>query len=141
MNKKITLALILLLSVSFGYIVGIWVFPCYSTEDMAKDIAMTSSEYNRIIWHRDTISYEAVRKRYQSIPNYHSLSAVSMYMANVYDYVPANYDFYKELKDTFDENNIEMDKETKKLIMFYLRRGAQKGDQRAIEELKKRKEI
>ena len=64
-----------------------------------------------------------------------------MYMANVYDYIPANYDFYKELKDTFDENNIEMDEETNKLIMFYLRRGAQKGDQRAIRELKKYKDI
>ena len=93
MNKKITSALILLISVSFGYIVGIGTFPCYSTEDMTKDIAMTSSEYSRIVWYRDTIVYETVRKRYLSVPNYHSLSAVSMYMANVYDYIPANYDF------------------------------------------------
>ena len=141
MNKKITSALILLISVSFGYIVGIGTFPCYSTEELTKDIAMTSSEYSRIVWYRDTIVYETVRKRYLSVPNYHSLSAVSMYMANVYDYIPANYDFYKELKDTFDENNIEMDEETNKLIMFYLRRGAQKGDQRAIRELKKYKDI
>lgn len=65
----------------------------------------------------------------------------SIVMANMYNYVPANFDVYKALTDLFKQNKKlgKMDKETKKLAVFYLERGAYKGSINAIKEMKRLK--
>ena len=62
---------------------------------------------------------------------------ISYVMANMYDFTPANYDIYKTIVDTYAAFSCDMDERTKDFALFYLKRGAEKGDIRAQRELKK----
>jgi len=62
----------------------------------------------------------------------------SLIMANKYDYAPAYFDVYQSLIDCFSENHTEMDDKTKNIVQYYLERGAEKGDIRAIRLLNER---
>jgi hypothetical protein len=56
-------------------------------------------------------------------------------MSTVYDYVPANYDAYKAIADA--ERIIKKEKIgspiTSPVALFFLRRGAEKGDKKCLE--------
>lgn len=95
----------------------------------------------RIIKDGDTMAYRHFVDSCQSIslrPYSHYLF-FSIVMANKYNYVPANYDIYMALHDVFLYNKKlgKMDKKTRAMSMFYLKRGAYNGFQSAIVEMKK----
>lgn len=60
----------------------------------------------------------------------------SMIMAIYFNYAPANYDAYKTIQDVYP-NRDTMDVDTRKLCSFFLRRGADRGDKRCLEVIKK----
>ena len=59
-------------------------------------------------------------------------------MSISYDYPPANYDAYKTIVDVYPKGD-SMDIETKKLCLFFLKRGADRGDKKCLELLEKQK--
>lgn len=59
-------------------------------------------------------------------------------MAICYNYTPANYDAYRTIIAVYP-NVDKMDEETKKLCVFFLKRGADLKDVRCLEVLKQLK--
>lgn len=81
---------------------------------------------------------DSIRKYNPECPDY---IQIAYKLANTYNYTPANYDIYLGLKEMFELNGIDMDMRTDSMAKFFLMRGAERGDKRAIEELTKLKII
>lgn len=102
------------------------------------EAASSFYEKNKIVEQGDTACYFAVR---DSIIHDYPLSGTYFYysviMSTVYDYVPANYDAYKAIADA--ERIIKKEKIgspiTSPVALFFLRRGAEKGDKKCLEAL------
>lgn len=62
----------------------------------------------------------------------------SLRMAIIHNYTPANYDAYRTISVVYPRN-MQMDSETKRLSIFLLKRGADRGDKRCLLEIKKMK--
>jgi hypothetical protein len=84
-----------------------------------------------------TVYNEIVKHIKATTPSHPDYFTYSLYMANRYNYIPANYDVYTALRDVYRLNDLKMDVESKKFALFYLYRAAKLGDKRAIKELKK----
>ncbi len=125
----------LLIGIACGYAVGNLLCPCYSVDKIAE-VYPTETELDKLL-DGDTLLYLAVMERCRKVPNYHNLMDISYVMANMYDFTPANYDIYKTIVDTYAAFSCDMDERTKDFALFYLKRGAEKGDIRAQRELKK----
>lgn len=97
-------------------------------------------ERNAIIKEGDTTAYKtylvSVVKN-KRIPRSNSFF-YSFFMAICYNYTPANYDAYRTIIAVYP-NVDKMDEETKKLCVFFLKRGADLKDVRCLEVLKQLK--
>ena len=97
-------------------------------------------ERNAIIEEGDTASYkiylDSVIKN-KHIPRSNSFF-YSFIMAICYEYRPANYDAYRTIIAVYPNTN-KMDEETKKLCVFFLKRGADLDDARCLEVLRQLK--
>lgn len=97
-------------------------------------------ERNAIIKEGDTTAYKtylvSVVKN-KRIPRSNSFF-YSFFMAICYNYTPANYDAYRTIMAVYPNAN-KMDEETKKLCVFFLKRGADLKDVRCLEVLKQLK--
>ena len=61
----------------------------------------------------------------------------SIVRGNKFQSPQANYMVYRILTDFYRVNGIEMDENTKKMIMRYLQKGAELGDERCLSVLKR----
>lgn len=97
-------------------------------------------ERNAIIEEGDTTAYKAYLAsviKNKRIPRSNSFY-YSFVMAICYEYTPANYDAYRTIIAVYP-NVDKMDEETKKLCVFFLKRGADLKDVRCLEVLKQLK--
>ena len=103
-----------------------------STDPLKSDILM----------YGDTTAYIQLKSEFSKKRPY-DIFYYALIMANKYNYHKACYDVYKSLVSIYALNPAlgEMDSVSISIANEYLRRGAQKGDQRAIRELRKQKEI
>lgn len=86
-------------------------------------------EKKNVIERGDTNAYKSILENYQSYYQ-HDPSKIFYYsfiMATKYHYVPANYDTYKSLISNYGTLD-SLDKDTKHLALFFLRRGINRGD-------------
>lgn len=85
----------------------------------------------------DTSAYKTLKASMEAdgrIPR-SSTFYYSMIMAIYFDYSPANYDAYKTIQDVYPHRET-MDADTKKLCAFFLKRGADRDDNRCLEIIK-----
>lgn len=128
---------IYILCVIAGIICGYTSFSCYKRYSLqpTKRFYIASPEELSIAHYGNVEVYErirdSIRKYNPECPDY---LQIAYKLANTYNYGPANYDFYLGLKEMYELNGIEMDMRTDSLAKFFLMRGVEKGDQRAIEE-------
>lgn len=97
-------------------------------------------ERNAIIEEGDTTAYKTylvsvVKNKH--IPRSNSFF-YSFIMAICYNYTPANYDAYRTIMAVYPNAN-KMDEETKRLCVFFQKRGADYKDVRCLEVLKQLK--
>lgn len=97
-------------------------------------------ERNAIIEEGDTTAYKTylvsvVKNKH--IPRSNSFF-YSFIMAICYNYTPANYDAYRTIMAVYPNAN-KMDEDTKRLCVFFLKRGADYKDVRCLEVLKQLK--
>ena len=123
-----------------GFYIG-WgnIYSLYNTR-IVVPLSASSSFYEKkkIVEKGDTTCYVAVRdsirKNYPLCGTYFYYSVI---MSTVYDYVPANYDAYKAIADA--ERFLKKAKKgspiTSPIALFFLRRGAEKGDKKCVEAL------
>ena len=86
----------------------------------------------------DTSAYKTLKASMEAdgrIPR-SSTFYYSMIMAIYFDYSPANYDAYKTIQDVYPHRET-MDADTKKLCAFFLKRDADRDDNRCLEIIKK----
>jgi hypothetical protein len=121
--------------------IGIGFINFYKNIHQYDQVKHISEIRERIIKDGDTMAYRHFVDSCQStsLRPYSHYLFFSIVMANKYNYVPANYDIYVALNDVFLYNKKlgKMDKKTKALSIFYLKRGAYRGYQPAIIEMKK----
>ena len=94
-------------------------------------------ERNAIIKEGDTTAYKAYLAsviKNKRIPRSNSFY-YSFVMAICYEYTPANYDAYRTIIAVYPNVN-KMDEETKRLCVFFLKRGADLKDVRCLEVFK-----
>lgn len=93
---------------------------------------------NKIVYKGDVSTYKALLDSVRNDPRvaYGNSSFIdySLIMAHYYDYAPANYDVYTALVSVFGKE--DTDSNTMKMALFYLERGARKGDIPCIDKLK-----
>lgn len=101
-----------------------------------RDAANGILEIKKQVLNGNVKYYEALKDSFNKTPYPEEFLFYSIVMANRFDYVPANYDVYRGLIDSYSKNKLgHMDDETRKLAMSFLEYGAKKGDKRAIIEL------
>lgn len=133
MNKKL---LVLLMAVVFilPFVERIndLLYPFRDTITYSTWSSSSFYEKKAIVNKGDTACYKHVVDSIRSHSQFGYYFYYSFVMAMKYDYTPANYDVYMSLADTYrKENEVgEMDDGIKELGVYFLRRGAVRGDQR-----------
>ena len=93
----------------------------------------------KLIIYGDINSYKEMKAEYDTMAHPQEFLYYSIVMALEHDYAPAYYDAYHALTSIFTDNPTlgKIDDKTKEEAMYFLRLGAQKGDKRAQQELKR----
>ncbi len=107
----------------------------YGYEDRQIDKTVTT----KLMVHGDINSYKELKAEYDTLAHPQEFLYYSIVMALEHDYAPAYYDAYHAMTSIFTENPTlgKIDDKTKAEAMYFLRLGAQKGDKRAQQELKR----
>ena len=147
MFKYTKILLTFLLGSVSGIISGDYIYNVIKPEGnirMTHPIYVISTDplKSDILMYGDTAAYIQLKGEFSQKRPY-DIFYYALIMANKYNYHKACYDVYKSLVSIYALNPAlgEMDSVSISIANEYLRRGAQKGDQRAIRELKKYKDI
>ena len=118
----------------FGLFLGTCVFSFFVGSKKEKAIkhpkyVSVDAVKRNVLLKGSVTDYCDLKEIFSKVSNPEEILYYSVIMANKYNYVPANYDVYKELKQFFVRNNLgEFDPETKQLAESYLEYGAKHGD-------------
>lgn len=127
-----------LLFVLFGYFASDDAVDFYYKKKM--EMRISSIDKHAIIYDGDAVEYEkfidSVRNDPRVAYNQSNYIDYSFIMAHRHGYDPANYDIYYALMAVFGEE--KTDSATRQLALYYLNRGAARGDTLCIKELERR---
>lgn len=111
---------------------------CFNIENLKPRVfsrcfidAVLYKEKVAVLENGDTVSYKYMMSmmKNDSIAQGTTTFYYSFLMATKYNYIPANFDVYTALINTAHSLD-SLDKNTKHMALFFLRRGADKGDLR-----------
>lgn len=136
---KIVTVFVLLMAFLMGFL--------FHSENLAKPCVDEDSyvslylrkERMAIMEQGDTLAYKVYMDsvRHDSHLSRSNTFLYSLKLATYYDYAPANYDAYETIMKVYPGVD-SMDVETRKLCLFLLKRGADRGEKRCLQELKRR---
>lgn len=137
MSRRNFILVMLVEAVLLPFVISINTLVDLSHKKIEFNTWTSSSFYEKraIVETGDTLCYKHVLDSIRKNSPYGDYFYYSFVMAMKHDYIPANYDVYCSLYETFSPANGvgEIDEKTKRIAMYFLERGAALGDQRCKE--------
>lgn len=142
MNKILRILKKIVIGISFM----IWGFLCFFIGAFLScwhytntDIPIDECDDTKVLSSGDVDSYDELKTYFLNREVEQESLFYSIVMALKYDYAPAYYDVYHAMTSVYSENPKlgKIDDKTKEEAMYFLRLGAQKGDEHAKQELKR----